>query len=391
MPMKRTIWEYPQKNRSKSSSLKLPDPHKHYIRNFLLVVVAVCMVFQTIPAIGIDPYKVFGISDFNQKNFAPNTRYLKIEHLQDTDAYKGFIFGTSRANFYNVESARKLSGLTYYNMNGEGDNSVGLRRKVEWVVENEPIQQAIVALDYDFGYGKINPLELFRQDHPDVSGIFPPQFYGKYLLFQPNTLYECIQENLKEDTYYLFHVDTGHFWNQRYIQLNQGEDRYVGNQFRALNDWEKPNPIVKNVDALAEYRQAIAALDQKNIDRTVAINPINQVRYTAFDIDDYIRWYREVVEMAGQVWDFSGLNPVTTNDRNYYDTSHFTKEIGDVVLTKIWQNRDRTPSASNNPLKVSIPNDFGVLVTPENVEERVQQLYRQYRSYRPKPQPAYDP
>ena len=31
----------------------------------------------------IDPYRVFGLTDFNRKNFEPNTRYLKVAYLKD--------------------------------------------------------------------------------------------------------------------------------------------------------------------------------------------------------------------------------------------------------------------------------------------------------------------
>ncbi|MEB3827619.1 hypothetical protein [Phormidium sp. CCY1219] len=350
----------------------IPTKSKSYLLYFFTTVGAIFLAFQTLPALLIDPYKVFGLSNFNQKNFSPNTRYLKIEHLLDSEKETAFLVGSSRVNYYQVESASKLSGYHYYNLNAEGDNALGARRKIEWLVENENPKQIVLALDYDFGYGKIDALELFRQDHPRVTGQFPPFFYLKYFLFQPNTVWEAVEGNLKDELIYSFDPQSGHFWYKNYIDLNENPDRYEGNQFKALKEWEKPKPIEKKIDSLGEYQRAIEAMDRKSIDRIVVINPINQHRFSEFDMEDYANWLREVVADAGAVWDFSGLNSITTNDRMYYDTSHFIPKVGDMVLRKILGDDERGEE---------IPEDFGVLVTPENVDARIEEIRQEYARY----------
>ena len=47
------------------------------------ITVIVLMILATLL---IDPYRVFGITNWNKKNFMPNTRYLQIESLKSKDA-----------------------------------------------------------------------------------------------------------------------------------------------------------------------------------------------------------------------------------------------------------------------------------------------------------------
>lgn len=358
----------------KAASKVVSNSYTTYSWHMAIAVAVICLLFETLPALLIDPYKVFGVSQFNQRNFPPNTRYSKVEHLLKNQEHDAFIIGSSRSNFYRIESASQLSSHHYYNMNAVGDNALGARRKVEWLINHENVKQIILAVDYDLGYRKIDPLTLSMQDHPQVSGEFSPLFYGKYFLFQPNTLMKCIELNSKDELIYASDDESGHFWNRNYVRMRENPRRYVGNTFSKLYSWEKPEPIVKDVNSLEEYRKAAELAKENDVELIFVVNPYNQHLYASFDREDYADWLRELVEIQGQVWDFSGFNSITTNDRNYYDTSHFVEEIGDLVLNKVFGS----PSAAPD-----IPDDFGVRLTPDNIEARLQHLSDERDRYQP--------
>lgn len=67
----------------------------------------------------------------------------------------------------------------------------------------------------------------------------------------------------------------------------------------------------------------------------------------------YQQLLTDTVEVFGEVHDFNYPNSVTTDDRNYFDGSHFYPEIGTLIAHKITN------------LSTSIPQDFGVLITSE--------------------------
>ncbi|MDY7016590.1 MAG: hypothetical protein SVX43_23945, partial [Cyanobacteriota bacterium] len=80
-------------------------------------------------------------------------------------------------------------------------------------------------------------------------------------------------------------------------------------------------------------------------------------------------WKRKMVELV-PVWDFSGYNSVVTEpiqDRmeNYTDNSHFTTRVGNLILDRIFSKNAE-----------AVPADFGVLLTPENVDSHLAQIER---------------
>ncbi len=81
-----------------------------------------------------------------------------------------------------------------------------------------------------------------------------------------------------------------------------------------------------------------------------------------------------------QLWDFSGYNAIsaepvpepgdlTTATRWYWEAGHFKQEFGDVMLQRMFAEPDRLADAA-----------IGVKLTPENVEQQIQQI-RQQRTW----------
>ena len=83
----------------------------------------------------------------------------------------------------------------------------------------------------------------------------------------------------------------------------------------------------------------------------------------------YEDWKREIVKMM-PVWDFSGYNSITTEPigeqmNNYQDSSHFYPPIGDLILNRLVGYEEE-----------KVPEDFGILITPENVEAHLEKIRR---------------
>ena len=110
---------------------------------------------------------------------------------------------------------------------------------------------------------------------------------------------------------------------------------------------------------------------ENNINLKLFISPIHATQLEAIRAaggwDTFEQWKREVAKIA-PFWDFSGYNSLTTEaiatQMTYYqDSSHYRPEVGNLVLNRIFNYQlDR------------VPDDFGVLVTPETIESHLQQL-----------------
>ena len=359
-------------NRGKSQPLS-------YI-SFLVIVAFITILVLQIPTLLVDPYKVFGLTDFNQKNFDPNTRYLKIEYLLQNKKPDSFILGSSRVNFYDVKLASLLSQHNYYNMTAFNDYPLSIRRKLEWLVVNRNVNQIILGMDYD--HQAINETEdsdLLRQEHPLISGEPKLKFYYKYTAFQPETLILCIQSNLEKEVKNLFDITIGQSKLLRKDELRlKSLESYVASNFKPATKVEGKTKLLKEepkkLKSIQELQKILEVANSKNIKTTIVVNPLNHHRFITFDIDSYGTWMRRMVEVAGQVWDFSGINSITKNDNYYYEDTHFTKQTGDLVLRKVFNNKNGA----------DIPEDFGVLVTKENLNahiKRMKHLQEDYKNY----------
>ena len=79
---------------------------------------------------------------------------------------------------------------------------------------------------------------------------------------------------------------------------------------------------------------------------------------------DFENWKREIVAIT-PVWDFSGYNSITTEPvakgmKNYLDSSHYSSEVGNLILNRLFNYQEETVTA-----------DFGILITQENIQSHL--------------------
>lgn len=349
---------------------------------FLLVIVAaISVLILQIPTLIIDPYKVFGLTDFNKKNFDPNTRYLKIEYLLKHNQPDSFILGSSRVNFYDVDLASLLSQHNYYNMTAFNDYPLSIRKKLEWLASTRKVNQIILGMDYDHqAMDETKDSDLLRQEHPLISQESKLEFYYKYTAFQPETLILCIQSNLEKQVKNIFNITTGQSKLLRKDELRlKDPSGYIASNFKPASKVESQTKLLreepKKLKSIQELEKIINIANSKNIQSMIVVNPLNHHRFITFDIDSYATWIERMVEVAGQIWDFSGINSITKNDQYYYEDTHFTKEAGNLVLSKIFDNQKTVKD---------IPKDFGIIVTKDNLNthiERLKSLHKDYKNY----------
>lgn len=345
----------------------------------LVIVAAITVLILQIPTLIIDPYRVFGLTDFNKKNFDPNTRYLKIEYLLKHHQADAFILGSSRVNFYDVKLASLLSQHNYYNMTAFNDYLLSIRKKLEWLISTRKINQIILGMDYDHqAIDETKDTDLLRQEHPLISQEPRIEFYYKYTAFQPETLILCIQSNLEKEVKNIFDITTGQSKLLQKDQLKlQDPTGYIARNFKPASKVESKAKLIKEepkkLISIQELQKIVNITNSNNIPTMIVVNPLNHHRFITFDIDSYATWITRMVNVAGQIWDFSGINSITKNDQYYYEDTHFTKQAGDLVLDKIFNNQKAAKD---------IPEDFGILVTKENLNAHIEHLKSSYKDYK---------
>ncbi|HEY0797985.1 MAG TPA: hypothetical protein VGD50_02490 [Candidatus Baltobacteraceae bacterium] len=321
---------------------------KSAVYNRLLVALTAALLAVYVAAeVAIDPFGIFGIAHFNRKNFQPNTRFAEISYLEhhpdlDVDAY---VLGSSRANFYSVETLDRVTGFHFYNMAAPSENSIGIYRKVKWLLAHRTVREVVIPLVYDFYNMTISDWNLSLLDHPDVTGENKLLFYGKNLLISSDLLFKCLTENLRHTTDYTFDVREARFdVNSPREPLIVPDHWMEGKRFGV-------DGTLDRAEALGYLRDSLALLDAHHVRHIVFINPYSSVLQRAFDPLGYAAWRRDVAAIAGDVWDFGSLNSVTRVDANYSDFSHFRRYVGDWAIERIFGEEG-----------ARVPPDFGVFV-----------------------------
>lgn len=97
--------------------------------------------------------------------------------------------------------------------------------------------------------------------------------------------------------------------------------------------------------------------------------------------EEVARWYKQ---KPFPLWDFSGYNTYTTEplpvlgDKKtmmqwYWESSHYRKELGDLVLNRVMNHGDP---------ERQIADDFGVLLTTRNLEAHLNTIREGHRQYK---------
>lgn len=121
-----------------------------------------------------------------------------------------------------------------------------------------------------------------------------------------------------------------------------------------------------------DYQKIIASAKENQLETLTFVPPIHATLFYGFVTSErwseYKSWLRSMVAV-NPTWDFSGCNSITTQPikpglNTYFDAPHYTMKVGDWLIRRMLNyNAD------------SIPSDFGVLVTSENIEEHLKKTY----------------
>jgi len=155
----------------------------------------------------------------------------------------------------------------------------------------------------------------------------------------------------------------------------------------------------RSLTPMQEVRDAVAIAYRMKSDMRLFIGPSHARQWETIhasglwgQFEDWKRMLVEIVESEAkkakatpfQVWDFSGYNSITEENipganeitkrmTYYYESSHYTPAAGGLVLDRIFNHHspDRT-----------VPADFGVLLTSQNIEAHLAHIRTDREHYR---------
>ncbi len=338
---------------------------KKWVFSLLFSVLGVIGVIVAVNCT-VDTYGILR-SDFSRQFQEPNHRFVKIKYLLGhKDKYDAFLFGSSRV--LHIDN-KKIGNGRCYNMGySEGVPAEHLDH-IRFLLKNGvPIRNLIIALD-DFS-GRVDPdthrADLLRQPHYLISGKSLISFYSEYFVKASRFvtyLSRYIRHNYakrKDPSAKVIVYDM--YDSGREICPNC--DKEIESDIeKHIHDPKFQKPYHYDGDSTARTLESLRALvslaREKNIALTVFVNPIHQTTYLDTDLPLFFSFKQKLAGIT-DYYDFSGLNTITTNNYYYYEASHFRERVGDMMLKRMFGYPE-----------VTVPSDFGVLVTSRNAGEHI--------------------
>lgn len=142
-----------------------------------------------------------------------------------------------------------------------------------------------------------------------------------------------------------------------------------------------------NDSSLDEFRKIVVYCKEHQIDLKLFISPLHARHQEVIRVlglwPKFERWKRELLQILqgegheSELWDFSGYNSITAVDifaegeLNYIDSTHYLPRLGHMILSRLL----RTDG-------VYVPNDFGHVLTPDNIEEKLELFRSEQKKFR---------
>lgn len=312
-----------------------------------------------------DPYGIYR-TDFTGQKIEPNQRFIKVRYLLDNpDKYDSYIFGSSRVG--NIPNETIKDGKWYNMTISQGIPSEHLYNLKLLIKNGVKIKTVMLGLE-DFSYKLESPSEngeLITTPYSE-SVVDNIKYYIRYTFKPPKK--EILEPyiNPKEETFPVFYdlFNTGrpiHTEIDEYIDTHKEEH---------IKDKKFKNPSVHKTEfmeqTLKDIQEFVDICKQNTIKCTVFINPTYKSTYLANNPAQFIEFKKRLVQIT-DFYDFSGINSVTKDPFNYYETSHYRVFIGEKMLARMFDNYK----------KVSVPDDFGVLVSKNNIDAHIKKLKSQ--------------
>lgn len=375
---------------------------RRYLKHFFL---ASLIMGALIPALNwlIDPYAVFSglrIAGFNADKpaIAPNERIYKTLGLAEEKPEIIFL-GTSRTDIGLDPKHPAFSGNKVLNLGISSQPYRESRLLLEKVMASGNLRTVVIGTDFFAANTYLKPPANFTDD--DYSAYRKLQ-----LLTAVSTIKDSIKTALGRDigAGNRWEADGRRIYNDMAKTLGGNREFFSRNVKSYTQATYLPEPQCDfsfggtNKEPLENIRLIIAAAYRDGLDLRLFISPSHAWQWETIAAaglwQQWEEWKRRLVRIneteaanAGKppfpIWDLTGYSSITTeaipplNDvsifmKNYYDASHYTPEVGNLVLDKIFDFHE--PSRQ-------VPKDFGVRIASDNIESHFARIRHEREIY----------
>ena len=290
----------------------------------------------------LDPFKVIKHYDSYFAHDLPNYVYINKEHgtVENFKArypqqhYDSYILGSSRSfNFRVADWRQYINSDKIYHFDASKENLMGLKGKFEFLnARKVQIKNALIIMDNTLLEETGNVKGHLFIKHPEISGEDAISYHFEYIkaFFSFSFLYDYIIWKLTGKAGNVLDKRPMHYNEITNELLLKGYDDElkqdsVGYYARRKNTFYKRSkvqivsPVVIKEKQMAMLRRIKEILTAQHTEYKIIISPMYiQEKLNPKDLE-----YLKTLFGSEHVFDFSGINSITDNMYNYYESSHY--------------------------------------------------------------------
>ena len=386
----------------------MPKQFKKYIRSIFILGIALLALIVGFNWF-VNPFDIYGspvINGFNadKPEMATHARMMKAYAVRVVQP-ETVIIGSSRA-LWGIDP--NWEGWVYhpvYNLALQGVNVYEELRYFQHAQNIHPLKQVLLNLDFfAFGTNMVNTPD-FNENELSVDYNGKPTsgngFSNIAPLFSLDTLLASLNTVRHQEKSLGNASGLGNL-NDGFGDINEIQDRiktkggyhayFRDTTIEYLSGVYLPGAFQYNITTpdspYTYYRKILQIAYQDGIDLRMAISPCHARQWQILEASGlwprFEDWKRTLVmineeeaKLAGKapfpLWDFGNYNELTTEPvpplgdaitpmRWYWDSSHYKKELGDLMLDEIF--------GYHSPGRV-VPGNLGILINSQNIENHL--------------------
>jgi len=341
----------------------------------------------------MDPFEVFLLAEIpgiNASKYGDGGRKVKALALRYPH-YEGIILGTSRAQVGLRPDHESFRGMPVYNAGLPASSMWEQRYALAYAARRQPLKLAIVTLDFHaFGqkakYRRGWAESGFNPKRGDPVGLSHLLVSRAAIALSLDTLLR----NLRHEPPVL---QRGHMLTLERVAMKaarQGQAPAFARYLPPFADEPGKSRDPGTFDkSMRQLEQILATCESRGIEVILIITPVHaywwESRYRKGRgplIDD---WKRALVQTVysphrkriAPLWDFSGYaglvaeavpapGDLATQMAWFWEPSHYRSQLGDLILDRVLDHHEHGRE---------VPAEFGVVLTPDNLEGRLAQFW----------------
>ncbi len=249
-------------------------------------------------------------------NYDSVSKTKQIAYLDENySKYSAYILGSSIADAFPIEAIDSYSGKKNYNLSRPEADFYDLLNTAKYIIGHYDVDELFIPIS----------LKDLMQHYSKQRDCFP----GKFDI--------ALAKNYARDK------------RLRDIEYIGSREEYLNN-FPVFKDISTKTRPIECIDEFTKIISEIKNIsDVKDIKLTLLLTPIFEGVFKNFLKEDVDKLYRELSQIT-DFWDFT-YSSISGDPRYFYDTVHFRKDVGLMMLAKIYDDGNRY-----------IPDDFGYYV-----------------------------